>query len=143
MNVQIQIRISSRIGKVPVTTAYDAGIRIQINAPSQVPKKTRIHRVRAVDANNNKIMIGDYNVKTNYIFTVVFEGIQQLKIKISRQKDTGTPFTPRRVIKKLVPVLGAGKEDPSQIRNAITVIQPKVRKEYNIAIKVSNCFNFL
>ena len=100
MNVQIQIRISSRIGKVPVTTAYDAGIRIQRNAPSQVPKKKRIHRVQAVNANNNKIMIGDYNVKTNYIFTVVFESIQQLKIKISRQKDTGTPFTPRRVIKK-------------------------------------------
>ena len=53
-------------------------------------------------------MIGDHNVKTNNVFAIVFEGIQQLKIKISREEDTGTPFTPRRVIKKLVPVPGAG-----------------------------------
>ena len=108
MNVQIQIRISSRIDKVPVATANDAGIRIQRKAPSQVPKENRIHRIRAVDASNNKIMIGDHNVKTNNVFTIIFEGIQQLKIKISRKEDTGIPFTPRRVIKKLVLVPGAG-----------------------------------
>ena len=143
MNVQIQIRISCRIGKVLFTTAYDAGIRIQRNAPSQVPKENRIHRIRAVDASNNKIMIGDHNVKTNNVFTIIFEGIQQLKIKISRKEDTGTPFTPRRVKEELVPVPGTGQEDPSQICNAITVVQPQVRKEYNIATKVSNCFDFL
>ena len=107
MNVKIQIRVSSRVGKVPVATAYDAGIRIQRKAPSQVPKKNRIHRVGAVDASNNKIMVGDYNVKTNYVFTVVFESIQQLKVKISGKEDAGPLFTPRRVLEKLVLVPGA------------------------------------
>ena len=84
VNVKIQIRVSSRVGKVPVATAYNAGIRVQRKAPSQVPKKNWIHQIGAVDASNNKIMVGYYNMKTNYVLTVVFESIQQLKIKISR-----------------------------------------------------------
>ena len=52
-------------------------------------------------------MVGDYNVKTNYVFTVVFESIQQLKVKISGKEDAGPLFTPRRVLEKLVLVPGA------------------------------------
>ena len=87
-------------------------------------------------------MIRYYNMETKDVFICISEGGGYLKIEFFRYQDADSSFVPGKIKIEIMLVTVTGQEYSLKIRYTVTVIQPKIRKEYNITVSTSKGFNF-
>ena len=87
-------------------------------------------------------MIRYYNMETKDVFICIQEGVGYLKIEFFRYQDADSSFVPGKIKIEIMLVTVTGQEYSLKIRYTVTVIQPKIRKEYNITVSTGKGFNF-